>query len=107
VGTLTFANFTPGSFSLNIANWTGTLATVGDAATDRLIFSSSQSGNLGAFSFDGYGPGALQFDLGNGYYEITPLTPVPEPSSYVAALFALTTLGFYQARRLRRTSERG
>ena len=106
VGVLTFANFTPGSFSLNIANWTGTVATFGDATTDRLIFASSQSANLGAFSFIGYGPGAMEFDLGNGYYEITPLTPVPEPSTWFAALFALATVGFHQARRFRRASKR-
>jgi autotransporter-associated beta strand protein len=105
VGILTFANFTPGSFSLDIANWTGTAATVGDATTDRLIFASSQSANLGGFSFNGYA-GAMEFDLGNGYYEIAPLTPVPEPSTYIAALFALATLGFHQARRFRRASKR-
>jgi autotransporter-associated beta strand protein len=106
VGVLTFATFTPGSFSLNIANWTGTEATVGNATTDRLIFASSQGANLGGFSFNGYAPGAMEFDLGNGYYEITPVTPVPEPSTYFAALFALATLGFHQARRFRRASKR-
>ena len=106
VGALTFANFSPGSFSLTIANWTGTLATVGNATTDRLIFASNQSANLGSFSFNGYAPGAMQFDLGNGFYEITPVSPVPEPSTYIAAALLVVTIGFQQVRRFRRTSKR-
>ena len=98
---LALAGFTPGSFTLTVANWTGTLGTVGDGTTDRLIFASDQSANLNSFSFVGYGPGAMEFDLGNGYYEITPATPVPEPSTYLAAVLALAAVGFQQRRRLR------
>jgi fibronectin-binding autotransporter adhesin len=105
VGVLNFAGFTPGSFTLTVSNWTGTLGTVGNGSTDRLIFASSQSANLGNFAFDGYGPGAMEFNLGNGYYEITPVSPVPEPSTYITALFALATIGFQQARRFRRASK--
>lgn len=105
VGILTFAGFTPGSFTLTVSNWTGTLGTVGNGTTDRLIFASSQSANLGSFAFDGYGPGAVEFNLGNGYYEITPVSAVPEPSTYIAALFALATIGFQQVRRFRRASK--
>jgi autotransporter-associated beta strand protein len=98
---LTLAGFTPGSFSLTIANWSGTLGTVGDGTTDRLIFASDQTANLNSFSFVGYGPGAMAFDLGNGYYEITPVSPVPEPSTYVAAILSLAAIGFQQRGRLR------
>lgn len=105
VGSLTFASFAPGAFTLTIANWTGTPGAVGSGSTDRLIFTSDQSANLNSFAFNGYA-GAMEFDLGNGYYEITPVSAVPEPSTYIAAFFALATIGFQQARRLRRTSKR-
>ena len=105
VGVLTFASFNPSSFALTIANWTGTVGAEGDGSTDRLIFGSSQAANLSSFAFNGYGPGAMQFDLGNGYYEITPVSAVPEPSTYVAAALALATIAFQQMRRLRRTGK--
>jgi hypothetical protein len=94
-GTLTFASFSPGSFSLTIDSWTA-------GANDRLIFVSDQSANLGSFNFTGYGPGAIEFDLGGGYYEITPASPVPEPSTYVAGALALGALAYHQRRRFRR-----
>jgi autotransporter-associated beta strand protein len=105
VGVLTFASFTPGSFTLTINNWTGTPGGVGSGSTDRLIFNSDQSANLSSFAFTGFA-GAMEFDLGNGYYEITPLTAVPEPSTYFAAGLALALVVFQQARRFRRTSKR-
>jgi autotransporter-associated beta strand protein len=100
VGVLTFASFTPGGFTLTIDNWTGTLNTLGNGSTDRLIFASDQSTNLSSFLFNGL-PGAVEFDLGNGYYEITPVAPVPEPSTWVAAAFALGVAGFHIVRRRR------
>jgi len=102
-GVLSFVSFTPGVNTLAIDNWTGTANTVGSAATDRLIFDTSQSaGNLTSFSFTGYQPGAMQFDLGNGFYEVTPVTPVPEPATYFAGALALFALGYHQRRTLRR-----
>lgn len=106
VGVLTFASFTPGIFTLTIANWTGTPGTMGSGTTDRLIFNSDQNANLGSFSFTGYAPGAIEFNLGGGYYEVVPVTAVPEPSTYIAGALALATVGFHQARRLRRRSKR-
>lgn len=94
-GTLTFASFSPGSFSLTIDSWTA-------GANDRLIFVSDQSANLGSFNFTGYEPGAIEFDLGGGYYEITPASPVPEPSTYVAGALALGALAYHQLLRFRR-----
>ncbi len=101
VGVLTFASFTPGSFTLTIDNWTGTLATQGTASTDRLIFDVSQSANLNSFAFSGFGPGALQFDLGNGFFEIVPATPVPEPSTLIIAALAAGVTGWHLVRRRR------
>lgn len=86
-GTLTFSSFTPGSFKLTIDNWSGTANTLGSPSTDRLIFNTDQTANLASFAFTGYLDGARQFDLGGGYYEVTP-TAVPEPSTYVAAAFS-------------------
>jgi len=103
---LTLAGFTPGSFTLTISNWTGNPETIGNGTTDRLIFTSDQSANLGSFVFTGYGPGAMEIDLGGGYYEITPMTPVPEPSTYFAAALALAAIGFQQRRRLLRVRSR-
>jgi autotransporter-associated beta strand protein len=106
VGTLTFASFTPGIFSLTIDNWTGTLGTVGSGTTDRLIFASDQSANLTHFSFTGFASGATEFSLGGGYWEVTPVAPVPEPSTYVAGALALGALVYHQRKRLRRRLSR-
>ena len=99
VGVLTFSGFTPGANTLVIDNWTGTVNTVGNGSTDRLIFKEDQSGNLANFWFTGYAPGATEFDV-NGFFEVTPVA-VPEPSTYIAALLALGALGYHQRRRLR------
>ena len=83
-----------------IDNWTGTPNAQGNALADRLIFDSNQSGNLGNFSFTGFASGAVQFDLGGGYYEITPVA-VPEPSTYVGGFLALGGIGYFHRKRLR------
>jgi autotransporter-associated beta strand protein len=99
VGVLTFASFTPGTFMLTIDNWSGSAGTMGNGSTDRLIFASDQTGNLGSFSFTGYS-GAVEFDLGNGYWEVT-AAPVPETSTWVAATLALGVVGLHLVRRRR------
>lgn len=99
VGVLTFASFAPGTFTLTIADWTGTAGTLGSGTTDRLIFASDQTANLGSFVFNGF-TGAMEFDLGNGYYEITPVAPVPEPSTYIAALLGFACVLLNQRKRL-------
>ena len=101
VGVLTFASFTPGAFTLSIDNWTGNIATLGSATTDRLIFASDQASNLNNFSFTGFGPGAVEFNLNNGYWEVTPATPVPETSTWVAAALAVGVVAFHLVRRRR------
>ena len=98
VGVLTFDTFNPSAYALTIANWTGTPNMVGTDSTDRLIFASDQSANLSSFLFNGYGPGAVEFNLGNGYYEIA---PVPETSTWLAGAFTLGAIGFHRARRRR------
>jgi autotransporter-associated beta strand protein len=99
VGILTFDSYNPATYSVMIANWTGTPNLVGNGSTDRLIFASDQSANLGSFVFSGYGPGAVEFNLGNGYYEIT---PVPETSTWLAGALTLGVLGVQIALRRRR-----
>ena len=100
VGILTFASFTPGSFTLTIDNWTGTVNTAGSPSTDRLIFTSDQSTNLSSFFFTGYAPGASEFNLGGGYWEVTPAA-VPETSTWFAALLGLGVAAFHLIRRQR------
>lgn len=101
VGVLSFASFSPGANTLTIDNWSGVANTLGSGSTDRLIFNSDQSGNLGSFLFGGYA-GAVEFGLVGGYYEVVPLTAVPEPATYIAGLLALGALGWNQLRRWRR-----
>jgi autotransporter-associated beta strand protein len=100
VGVVTFASFSPGAFTLSIDNWTGTVAASGGITTDRLIFASDQSGNLNNFWFTGYAPGALEFALPGGYYEVTPAA-IPETSTWVTAALALGAAGFQFFRRRR------
>lgn len=102
VGVLSFASFTPGAFVLTIDNWTGTANMPGSGSTDRLIFNSDQALNLLNFSFTGY-IGAVEFSLGNGFYEIVP-TAIPEPATYLAGTLALGALAWTQRHRRRTTS---
>jgi fibronectin-binding autotransporter adhesin len=105
VGILTFASFTSNSNTLIIDNWTGTANTVGSASTDRLIFDSDQSANLSNFWFAGYAPGASEFSLGGGYYEVVP-TVVPEPATYVAGILGFLVVASTQIKRCRRRRRR-
>jgi fibronectin-binding autotransporter adhesin len=104
VGVLSFAGFDPSvdALSITIDNWTGTANTVGGVGTDRLIFNSSQSGNLSLFEFTGYAPGATQINLSGGFYEVVPVAPVPEPSTWIGAGLAGGLIGFNIVRRRRK-----
>ncbi|MEP7014425.1 MAG: autotransporter-associated beta strand repeat-containing protein [Verrucomicrobiota bacterium] len=95
VGVISFGSFAPGSFTLVIDNWSGTANSLGNLGTDRLIFDSDQASNLASFSFTGFGPGAMEFALGAGYYEIV---SVPEVSTYFAGLFALVPIAYMHRR---------
>jgi fibronectin-binding autotransporter adhesin len=104
VGDLTFASFAPGANTLTIDNWTGTFGTVGtEGLTDRLIFASDQSGNLGSFNFTGFGPGSVEFNLGNGYFEIV---PVPEAGTYFSGSIVLALILLHHRKQLRRLFHR-
>jgi hypothetical protein len=102
VGVLSFASFAPGAFTLTIANWSGAPGLAGDGNTDRLIFASDQTANLGSFVFSGYGTGARQIDLLNGSFEV--VAAVPEPTTLITA--ALTFLPIGLRRLARRRAEK-
>lgn len=104
VGALTFASFAPGSFTLTIDNWTGTAATLGTGLTDRLIFTSNQSGNLGNFNFTGFGPGVTAFDLGGGYWEIV---PVPEAGTYFSGSIVLALIPLHHRKQFQQLVNAG
>jgi fibronectin-binding autotransporter adhesin len=100
-GILTFASFNPQGFILTIDNWTGTPGQAGNGSTDRLIFDGDQSANLSNFFFTGYGPGATEVDLSNGFWGIT---PVPEASTWVTAVFALVAIVFHALQQRKRVN---
>jgi autotransporter-associated beta strand protein len=101
VGALSFASLNAATFTLTINNWTGTPNTVGNAGTDRLVFDSDQASHLSSFSFTGYGPGAVQFALGNGFFEVD---PVPEPATWCTAALTAAALVFQSRHRMRGAS---
>jgi autotransporter-associated beta strand protein len=98
VGVLSFASLNAATFTLTIDNWTGTANTVGNASTDRLVFASDQTSNLNRFDFTGFAPGAVQFALGDGFFEID---PVPETSTWYAAALAVAMIAFQLGHRVR------
>ncbi len=100
VGTLTFASFALGAFTLTIDNGTGLAGSVGTALTDRLIFTSNQSANLGSFNFTGFASGAVAFDLGGGYWEIV---PVPEAGTYFNGFIVLGLILLHHRRQVRQS----
>ena len=103
-GTLAFAIFNPGSFSLIIDNWTGTAGAIGNDSTDRLIFAADPTANLANFIFSGYGTGAVALLLDGGFYEVTPgsLTPVPEINpAFVASAACVGFALFFHSRAVR------
>jgi fibronectin-binding autotransporter adhesin len=102
VGHLSFASFVPGANTLAIDDWTGSGNTIGSATTDRLIFNQDQTANLSSFNFTGYADGGTQFSLGGGFYEVIPITAVPEPATFVAGALTLIALGYHQRGRFLR-----
>ena len=105
VGTFVFSSFTPNGNVLNILDYissaSGLNPTVSgtDGTDDRLIFNSIQAANLADFSFNGIS--ATEILLDNGFYEIVPVTPTPEPGTWIVGALALNALGWLQRRRLR------
>lgn len=90
--------------TLSIYNWSGNLVT--GNGTDQVYFGTDITGltlgQLGQISF--YSDSGTTF-LGNAAWgtdldgEIVPLTPVPEPGTWVGAALALGAIGFTQRRR--------
>jgi fibronectin-binding autotransporter adhesin len=109
VGVLTFASLTlgvdPDLNILTVTNWTGLRGTVGTASTDRLIFRADQTANLPYFSFPDFPgfTGVIQFDVGNGYFEVV---PVPEPSTWAVGVLALATIGYAVRKKTRSRAAR-
>ena len=98
-GTVVFTSFAPGTFTLDVTGMNfGTSATSADGTTDRLIFATDQSGNLSSFTFNGVA-GASEVNLG-GFYEIIPnMTPVPEPTTWLAGGLCVGVFAWSQRRR--------
>lgn len=109
VGTLSFLSFNANNYNLVVDNWTGTINAAGGVSTDRLVFDADQSANLSYFSFTGFGSGAAQFSLGGGFYEVVPVTPVPEPATYLAGVLACgaAVLHLRRKRSAQKLSSRG
>lgn len=106
VGTLNFNSFVDtNNFLLTVLNFThpsGTGTGV-DGTDDRLIFNEPLTAALlGDISFNGVA--ATQIALGNGEYEILPITAVPEPSTWVGGLLTLAVLNGKRLRRVWRRS---
>jgi fibronectin-binding autotransporter adhesin len=105
VGTLTFASFTANGNTLNILNWTSnanfSTPTSGvDGTDDRLIFGGALPPTTAFITFNGAASTFIALDP--FFYEVVPLTPIPEPSTWVGAAVALVAIAFSQRRRLLR-----
>ncbi len=115
VGTLTFADFDPQTFTLTIENWTAPEFAAdpqnyapSSLTDDRLIFNTDQTANLAAFQFSGY-TGARQIALGGGFFEIVPdalLVAIPEASTVYGCLALLGFVGWRHRRGMRMLSRK-
>ena len=102
-GTLVFASFTPGAFTLNVTGTNfGTSASSADGANDRLIFATDVGAMLSSITFNG-AAGASEISLGGGYFELVP-TPVPEPSTLFGGLLLVGALVWRFRRQGRRAA---
>jgi autotransporter-associated beta strand protein len=93
-----------GSFKLDIYNYIGDSTPTGNL--DHLVFQQDMSSLTGDFEFwDGSTfVAATATQLGSsGFWEITPFTPVPEPSTWLAAGLSLLVIAYSQRRRFART----
>jgi autotransporter-associated beta strand protein len=104
VGTLTFAGFNPGTFTLTISNWTSSaslasLTSGTDGTDDRLIFAGITPPNTAFITFDGAAAAFIPLDT--GFWEVV---PVPETSTWVTAALALGAVVFAQRKRFAKRS---
>ena len=88
--------FTNNVFAKSTVAW-DPLHTPSAPSTDRLVFHCDQTSNLNNFNFTAFAPGAVEFALGGGFFEIAPSGPLPEPSTWCAAAFAAAMIGFQLA----------
>lgn len=99
-------NFISGTIA-NIAHWTGS---AGGDGLDRLLFATNPNLTTNDLRFVQFTNDAgLNFATGgmiigyNGYYELVPLTAVPEPATWIGGGLALLTLLVARGRRTHRT----
>lgn len=90
--------------ALQIINWDGTPLIGGSG--DRLLFLGSATDFASAYnqadvSFNGATGYVVVPSTLDGYYEVTGIVPVPEPTTVLAGLLALGTLGYSQRHRVR------
>jgi autotransporter-associated beta strand protein len=106
IGTLTFASFVPNGHVLDILNYISIASGLNtnisgtDGTDDRLIFNQDESGALSDFSFNGIS--ATEIALGGGFFEIVPVTPIPEPGTWAAAVLSAAIIIFGFVRHLPR-----
>jgi autotransporter-associated beta strand protein len=96
-----------GAFKLDIFNYIGDSTPTGNF--DHLVFQQDMSTLTGDFEFWNGSSfvDATATQLGSsGFWEITPLTPVPEPSTWVAAALSLLVVAYSQRRRFARAIKR-
>jgi autotransporter-associated beta strand protein len=104
---LVFSSLSGGSGAfVDIKNWTGTAGSDNSAAgNDRLLFATNPSlSNAQLANFQFYNDSGIAFAVGATiivYGNEFELVPVPEPSTWAAAVLALGAIGFSQRRRLR------
>ena len=81
-GTVVFTSFTPNGSTLNVtgSNFDTTGQGGTDGSNDRLIFTTSQTANLGNIDFGGVAD-ATQITLSDGSFEIEAISSVPEPAT--------------------------
>jgi autotransporter-associated beta strand protein len=92
---------------VNIAHWTGS---AGSDGLDRLLFLANPNLTTNDLRFVQFTNDAgLNFTTGgmiigyNGYYELVPITAVPEPATWIGGALALLALVFARGHRTRRT----
>ena len=91
---------------VNIAHWTGN---AGSDGADRLLFATYPSLTTNDLRFVqftndagvSFATGGMLIDY-NGYWELVPITAVPEPATWIASALALLALVFTRRHRTRR-----
>ena len=94
-GVVTFASLTTNGAILTINNYLNNNGMSGQS--DQLIFDQNESANLSDIVFTGYGA-STEAALGSGFYEVYPLTSVPEPATVLGGILLLAALGYSQLR---------